>query len=121
MRLRTMLCLGALAVLAAGVTVHRVVRITPESLISALRRDAPPGTAAPRLLAVLDSLRTEHSQPYYAKTGDSQIREPGRRLNAAIRDLRRGKLLAEGVFLTVALDADDRVVDYRAEYVYTGP
>jgi hypothetical protein len=117
----TVFSLGAIVLVVAGFGLHRVVRITPDSWVSTLHGKAPPGTAAPRLLAVLDAMGAEHSQPIFAKHGDSEFRDPGRRIYAAVRDLRRGELLADGVFLTVSLDVEDRVVDYRARYVYTGP
>jgi hypothetical protein len=63
----------------------------------------------------------EHSQPIFAKQGDSQFRDPGLRIYASVRDLRRGEFLSDGVFLTVPLDVEERVLDYRARYVYTGP
>jgi len=121
MRKKAAAPLAALALLVAGLGLHRVVRITPDALVSTLRREAPPGTPAPQLLALLDAMRTEHSQPILSKYGDSELPRPGRRIYAAVRDFRRGKLLADGVFLIVALDSEDRVLDYRAHYVYTGP
>jgi hypothetical protein len=66
-------------------------------------------------------MRSEHSQSFFAKDGDSELRQPGRRIYAAFRDLRRGNLLSDGVFLIVVLDSEDRVLGYRARYVYTGP
>jgi hypothetical protein len=121
MRLLAISCVVTLALATAGLSLHRVFRITPDQLVGALRLEAPPGTGAQRLLAILDSMGAEHSQAVFAKNGDSEFRTPGRRIYAAIRNLRRGKLLSDGVFLVAALDAEDRVIDYRAYYSYTGP
>ena len=71
--------------------------------------------------AVLDEMGTEHSQPFVATLGDSEFRMPGRRVYAAVRGFRRGNLLADGVFVVVSLDSEDRVLDYQARYSYTFP
>src|SRR4051812_25479942 len=111
MRVITVICFAALVLALAGLSVHRFIRITPDSLVRTLSGQAPPGTTAQRLSVVLDSMGLEHSQPVFAKNGDAEIREPGRRIYAAVRDLRRGKLYSDGVFLVVALDVQDRVLD----------
>jgi hypothetical protein len=84
-----------------------------------IAKEIPPGTAIQRVLRFLDSLSTEHSGLVTTKD-DVDFKGEAELVFAAIRDLRRGNLLADGIFMKFRFDSEGRLTDHRVRYVYTG-
>jgi len=108
--------LVAVGLLALGVVAYLRVRVTPDQLRRRIERDLPLGSRSGKVLAFLDSLKTEHSgvtPSHYS--GSTTI------ITAAIRGIRKGNLLADGIFMEFHFDDKDRLIRYTVKYGYTWP
>ena len=99
-----------------GVATYLRVRVTPEELHRRIERELPLGSSSGRVLIFLDSLKTEHS-----RVVKSYSRGSTTMISAAIRGLRKGNLLADGIFMEFHFDDKDSLVRYTVEYGYTLP
>ena len=106
--------LVALGVL--GVVAYFRMRVTPEQLRRRIELELPLGSRSGTVLAFLDSLKTEHSgvSPSH-DTGSTTI------ITAAIRGVRKGNLLADGIFMRFHFDDKDKLIRYTVKYGYTWP
>jgi len=99
-----------------GVVAYCRMRVTPEQLRRRIERELPLGSRSGKVLAFLDSLQTEHSDvspSHYS--GSTTI------ITAAIRGVRKGNLLADGIFMEFHFDDKDALIRYTVKYGYTWP
>ena len=108
------------ALLVAAASIWLWQRVTVEKMTRLVQRELPPGTPASRLATFLDSLRISHSEVRPTSVaGTGFPHGPARLMHASIQDLRRGNLLADGVFMVFRFDEQDRLIDYVVDYSYT--
>jgi len=117
---RRVLLVVMLVTLLAAALIYLRNRITLADMNSMIAKEIPSGTEVQMVFSFLDSLRAEHSGLVKTKRDADFDGEPDL-VFAAIRDLRRGNPLAEGIFMKFRFDSAGRLTDHRVRYVYTGP
>jgi hypothetical protein len=117
-RLNRLIAILVVLVVATLIYLHN--RITLPDMEAKIAKQIPPGTELQRVLGFLDTLSTEHAG--LVRTNDDvDFKGESDVVFAAIRDLRRGNPLAEGVFIKFRFNSAGRLTDHRVRYVYTGP
>ena len=99
---------------------HYRFRVTPDELRARISHELPLGSSVEQIETFLESIGADHDGPSTSR-GDGHF-PPGemRMLNAIVRGLRKGNLLADGVILKFRLDSLDKLVDFKVYYRFTG-
>jgi len=100
---------------------------SPERIVQELRtsagHDLPIGSDRSTVIAFLDSHRIGHS-PYMDANGNPHLAAAygsNGRIDALIRDVKRGLLYRSSVSLVFLFDKEGKLVSYQIREVVTGP
>jgi hypothetical protein len=111
--------IAILVVLVVVTLIYLRNRISLADMDAVIAKQIPPGTELQRVVQFLDSLSTEHSGLVRTEH-DNDFEGESNLVFAAIRDLRRGNPLADGIFMKFRFDSAGRLTGHRVRYVYTG-